>query len=303
MQTPARTAKGAGVTGGGVGQHQKAVRLQQFAEVRRHTKNADENHELDTFAARDRDLRPRLVKKDGERATTRATTQSKSPDVSLEKKRDVRSESDIELVARMKTEPSVSAELFRRYSGYVAALARRRGAHDVDAVVSEAFLWLLVGRWRVNPKHVAADGTIKAFIVVLTRYATWRCSWVERHYESIENPDVTRRLSAQTPTPEQQLLQAERRDGIKRAFRGLPVYLKKVARLRYFDEQSSPEIAAAVGVSPTSVSGYLHLIRQHLRRPLRKFYRLPEPSGRARGGHVRFDRPGRYGTSKVNLQG
>jgi DNA-directed RNA polymerase specialized sigma24 family protein len=78
------------------------------------------------------------------------------------------------------------------------------------------------------------------------------------------------------------VLRQERICRLSRAILRLPLYLQRVARLRYLEELTGPDIAAAIGVQPHTVPGYFALIRQHLRHELADVYDLPMPDAATR---------------------
>jgi RNA polymerase sigma-70 factor (ECF subfamily) len=75
-------------------------------------------------------------------------------------------------------------------------------------------------------------------------------------------------LVAETPTPSDAAISADTRRRIWAAFRKLPRRQQEVFALRYIEEQSTPDVAAALGLSPGSVKRHLYRAVRHLRRAL-----------------------------------
>jgi RNA polymerase sigma factor (sigma-70 family) len=162
------------------------------------------------------------------------------------------------------------------------------GAAQAEDTVQTAWLWLLQGRWRLN-SEMPPNGRLYAFLGRLTRFAGWSLLTQGSTREVVVDDIMPERVSPE-PSPEAQLLAAERTERIDAAVDALPDYLRQVAHLRYVDELSGPAIAELVGVGSSTVPGYFYQIRQHLRADLADVYDLPARCS----GHMRVDRPERY---------
>ena len=105
----------------------------------------------------------------------------------------------------------------------------------------------------------------------LTRYRSrWRFFGDLRRDHSAQDPSapdeaVLDTLVAEPPTD---LVRAEQRDHLERALAALPAHQRVPLVLFHFEEQSTPQIAAALGVSVAKVKTDMHRGRLALRRVL-----------------------------------
>jgi RNA polymerase sigma factor (sigma-70 family) len=107
----------------------------------------------------------------------------------------------------------------------------------------------------------------------LTRVAVNACrdrrragGWMRFRLRGTSLDDV--QLVAETPTPSDAAVSEDTRRRIWAAFRLLPRRQQEVFVLRYIDEQSTPDVALALGVSTGSVKRHLFRAVRHLRRSL-----------------------------------
>jgi RNA polymerase sigma-70 factor (ECF subfamily) len=90
--------------------------------------------------------------------------------------------------------------------------------------------------------------------------------WMRFRFWSTQMDDVA--LAAETLAPADVAVAAETRRRIWEAFRVLPRRQQEVFALRYIEEQSTDDVAAALGLSPGSVKRHLYRAVRHLRRAL-----------------------------------
>ena len=107
----------------------------------------------------------------------------------------------------------------------------------------------------------------------LTRVAVNACrdrrragGWMRFRLRSSRLEDV--RLVAETPAPSDAAVSADTRRRIWVAFRALPRRQQEVFALRYIEERPTPDVAAALGLSPGSVKRHLYRAVRRLRRAL-----------------------------------
>jgi RNA polymerase sigma-70 factor (ECF subfamily) len=107
----------------------------------------------------------------------------------------------------------------------------------------------------------------------LTRVAVNACrdrrragGWMHLRFRSSRLDEMT--LVAETPAPSDAAISADTRRRIWAAFRELPPRQQEVFALRYIEEQSTPDVAVALGLSPGSVKRHLYRAVRHLRRAL-----------------------------------
>jgi RNA polymerase sigma factor (sigma-70 family) len=192
--------------------------------------------------------------------------------------------------------------LFATYHPIACSLAKRYGAGEhAEDVAQLVLMWLAAGRWRIDHAVTAGDGTLRAFVATITRYAYLKMFYPQRNLPAIDQIHTDDRFEeetegflvkvprATTPTPEQAALRRERLRRLFVALNTLPPVLRRVAHLRYFEDYSGPDIAADLGLSKTTIPTYLATIRTKLRTQLGDFYHLPEPAGRSRGGYRRLN--------------
>jgi RNA polymerase sigma factor (sigma-70 family) len=186
-------------------------------------------------------------------------------------------------------------QLYATYYRTAVSIAKKIGAGDhAEDAGQLVFVWLLTGRWRLDELRPSADGRLDSFVGTLTRYATWKLMYTGSKLAQLfdvsdEDRDVLAEVPCPDPTPEETTMRRERQRRLSAALHSLPPHLRRVARLRYFEDLSGPDIAEDVGVGATTIPGYLGLIRSRLRAALADVYRLPPPdAGRTRGGHRRL---------------
>lgn len=159
--------------------------------------------------------------------------------------------------------------LYERYRELVRRIARSR-LHDktlVDDVEGVVFMWLCAGRWRCNPDILDADGRIDRFVATLACFAVGQVDYRPRTLREAEQESETlfMRLQASGPTPEALAISHQRRRMVRAAVRTLPPQYQRVCRLHYLAELRGPDVAAKVGVQPTTLPAYYAAIRRKLR--------------------------------------
>jgi RNA polymerase sigma-70 factor (ECF subfamily) len=169
---------------------------------------------------------------------------------------------------RVNVEPSPGQDtLVAAHYGRLRRLSRLllRDPEEADDVVQEVFLKAhQAGRLGRSPVDWGAW---------LTRVTANACrdrrrvgSWMRLWLRSSPIDDLA--LIAETPTPSDTAVGEETRRRIWVAFRALPRRQQEVFALRYIDEQSSPAVAAALGLSTGSVKRHLYRAVRRLRRAL-----------------------------------
>ncbi|HEX7214426.1 MAG TPA: sigma-70 family RNA polymerase sigma factor, partial [Methylomirabilota bacterium] len=107
----------------------------------------------------------------------------------------------------------------------------------------------------------------------LTRVAVNACrdrrragGWMRLRLRATPVDDL--RLVADAPAPSDVAIGKDTRRQIWAAFRALPRRQQEVFALRYVEEQSTQEVAAALGLTAGSVKRHLYRAIRHLRRAL-----------------------------------
>ncbi len=104
---------------------------------------------------------------------------------------------------------------------------------DAEDAAQLVFVWLLEGRWRLDPATVTDGGNLFGLVRTLAVYASWR-SYRPREEQNDDEVAVAVRIARSTwPTPEGRLLRLELRQRIRDAIRALPAAYRRVAIARY----------------------------------------------------------------------
>ena len=83
-----------------------------------------------------------------------------------------------------------------------------------------------------------------------------------------EDVPLTEHMPAQGPTPEEHVLQQERRDSLRRALMALGQGDRLLFYRKYYYRQPTAQIAAELGLTERAVEGRLYRIRKNLREKL-----------------------------------
>lgn len=190
--------------------------------------------------------------------------------------------------------------LYRTYICHCIERALRLGATVEDAwdVSQELFVRLAAGRgWRIDPTRLPPDGSLFGYLSGAVKHMT-RTAHRRRGLGTGGDPEYAGQVleaspvwPLQTDNPEDQLLRKERIARLRWAMATLSQRQQQIAKLRYFECLSGPDIGARLGISPSNVFSQLYQIREALRPHLACAYQVPEHS---RYGFVKFsggDRP------------
>lgn len=175
--------------------------------------------------------------------------------------------SDAELVAQhFQGDPRAFAELVKRYTNAIYNVAYRftNDAHEAENVTQETFL----RAWNALPR-VALDKPLKAYFV---KIAVNLCrDWAEQKKlvltqsldadNEIEFPD-------DASDPLRAVSDAELRERVHAQLELLPPLYRTVIALRYTEEMSYEEMAAALDVPINTVRTHLHRAKMKLRQVL-----------------------------------
>jgi RNA polymerase sigma-70 factor (ECF subfamily) len=151
-----------------------------------------------------------------------------------------------------------------RHCAQVSSVARRLlgNAEDVEDVVQETFLRAFETRHRYP-----TIGCVRAWLLRITinlcksrrRSGWWRRILLTRDYRGVEHPSRDARDAAE---------QSLERGRIAAAVDELPEFLRLPFMLRYFEELSGAEIAAALGWNESTVWSRIYAARRALQRRL-----------------------------------
>jgi RNA polymerase sigma factor (sigma-70 family) len=177
---------------------------------------------------------------------------------------------DQDLVARAAAgDAGACAVLFDKYRAFVLQVARRTGAGDsAEDLMSDVFLQLLAGRWRLGAN---VHENLQAFLSVLV----WRRAYnlrrrtlpTRRGYTSGEVPDERPSLEHRPDRswihPLEALISQQEHEQLERALSQLTAGDRELLRLRY-SGMSLTEIAAVDGRTSSGVFWALRRIHNDL---------------------------------------
>lgn len=86
--------------------------------------------------------------------------------------------------------------------------------------------------------------------------------------KSCGSEELSGDLPSAEPTPEERLLQQERRQALERALTALPQRDRLLFYRKYYYRQSTAQIAAELGTTERAVEGRLYRIKKALRKAL-----------------------------------
>jgi RNA polymerase sigma-70 factor (ECF subfamily) len=150
--------------------------------------------------------------------------------------------------ARLGDEAAFAA-LYRRHKDYVAAISRRFGATETEAldVLQETFLYFLQ---KLPAFELRAD--LRTFFYPVAKHLTQKRKQQGRRTSSLDagHPDVANRAAG--PSEESQRILLEE------AVAGLPEKQREVVVLRFVDGLSLDEISRALRIRLGTVKSRLH---------------------------------------------
>ncbi len=133
---------------------------------------------------------------------------------------------------------------------------------EAEDVTQEVFLKAHEAEWRGRPP-LEWSGWLTRVAVNTCRDRHRAGGWMRFRLRSEPVENVP--LAAATPAPSEAAISEATRRRIWAAFRELPRRQQEVFVLRYLDDQSTPEVAQALGLSPGSVKRHLYRAIRRLR--------------------------------------
>jgi len=109
-------------------------------------------------------------------------------------------------------------------------------------------------------------GTWVTWLTALTRNTALNRARQCKRLENTE--DIPPELPSQEPTPEEAILQQERRNAINRALDHLSSKEKILFYRKYYYLQSTAQIASELGMTERAVEGRLYRLKKQLRKVL-----------------------------------
>ena len=149
-------------------------------------------------------------------------------------------------------------EAYGRHKDVLYRFARRMtgSAAVAEDLVHDCFLML----WRNSASYRSDRGTIRSFLIGVTRNLALKRMQRERPFEELEeNSAVSGPIDAAG---------RERGEMVAQAVAALPPLQREALILAEYEEMSLEEIARATGVELAAVKSRLHRARENLRRML-----------------------------------
>ncbi len=172
------------------------------------------------------------------------------------------------LAALARGDREALAPLMERHYGrmYRLALAYLREPQDALEVVQETFVKACrhAGRW----SPAAEPARWLARIAVNTAIDRYRRRRRRPEESMAEEAEREMRWASADGSPEDELLNRERRERLDRAMLGLPERQRAVLVLRHYEDMSLEEIGSALGMRLGTVKSTLHRAIGQLRRRL-----------------------------------
>jgi len=152
--------------------------------------------------------------------------------------------------------PSSNSDALR----YSTSTAAARAAQDREECLSDAALRV----WEKFGTYDPARGSWTAWLTALTRNTALN----RARKKSGGSEELSGDLPSAEPTPEERLLQQERRQALERALTALPQRDRLLFYRKYYYRQSTAQIAAELGTTERAVEGRLYRIKKALRKAL-----------------------------------
>lgn len=170
-------------------------------------------------------------------------------------------EAEIIRLIRTRDESGVK-ELLLRYSPmlrYIVSPILPVG-QDIEECVSEIALRV----WDRIDSFDPERGSWKAWLTAIARNAALSRARKSRG----DSQELTEDIPSPAPTPEQALLQRERRQALMDALKGMPRRDVEIFYRKYYYMQPTAQIASELGMTERSVEGRLYRLKKRLREEL-----------------------------------
>ena len=118
--------------------------------------------------------------------------------------------------------------------------------------------------WENIEQYDAQRGSWTAWLTALTRNAALNRARRERRTEKAE--ELTEATPSGEPTPEERMLQQERRAELLRALEQLAQKDRMLFYRKYYYRQSTAQIASELGMTERAVEGRLYRLRRKLQK-------------------------------------
>lgn len=155
--------------------------------------------------------------------------------------------------------------LFNRYRDAISRLfLQRLGASssspaDADDLLQETFIKVYVNLHRYSPRY-----TFGQWLYTIARNTF--IDYVRKRQDDLSIDEKFSSPASNTPTPEESVINAQRRLQIEHCIARLPENYRKLIRMRFFDEYSYEEIAVKLSLPLGTVKTQIHRARERMCR-------------------------------------
>ena len=161
-------------------------------------------------------------------------------------------------------DPEGAATLIRRYTASLRRVLLHAGARpdDIDDLLQETWIRVIRSAARYDPLQ-AFPGWLFAIAMNRLRTRAARSTEDSKRHEPLET--LAPAAASTDESAHTALETAERATRVRALIAALPPHLADAVLLRYFEELSEKEIAAAMGISVGTVKSRLHTAISRLR--------------------------------------
>ncbi|MFQ5631258.1 MAG: RNA polymerase sigma factor [bacterium] len=166
-------------------------------------------------------------------------------------------------------------DLYKRFDAKIRMAVGRKLAADhqaFDELLQDIWLTVL----QKMPDFDAQRGELGAFIHGITQKKIQHFlarRQVERRNRTVAiDPNIEKTYTELRDNPEARLLAKERKVHISRALNALDEKFRRILEMKYLEEKSYREIAAATGVDEARVKGRIHYAREVFRKTYEGMY-------------------------------
>lgn len=157
--------------------------------------------------------------------------------------------------------------LYLKHRGLMLKVAQSICGADAEDVLSDSCVALIRVLKKIKTMN---DNERRKYIVITVRNTAlnrWRKNQREKAmFQAYEKEEDTRMKSA--PSSEQRIMLQEELRLVREAMKTLTPKEKELLRMKYGEGKRNAEIAAAIGLSESSISQYVSRARAHLKATL-----------------------------------
>ncbi|MBQ7087540.1 MAG: sigma-70 family RNA polymerase sigma factor [Clostridia bacterium] len=153
-------------------------------------------------------------------------------------------------------------ELVRHYSPLVRYIIKPilENEHDREECLSD----VMMSAWNNISQYNENRGSLSAWLTAIARNTA--LNRARNNKKHAENDELDEKLPSANPTPEQAVLENERKLALKRALDKLEKTERLLFYRKYYYMQPTAQIAREMGMTERAVEGRLYRIKQKLRK-------------------------------------